>query len=258
MEKENPGSEMMSKDQLDDLFGGTQGKPTSPLDTLTVYRAGKEDYFRRGDDKVQAVIGILLYSQRPTRVFWESDELSNKPPDCWSLDSIRPHPEASNIQADECGACPNDKFGTAHLGGGKACKTRASDFLLEVTGLPLPLPAITAASIPVVTLDPKMIVGAALVQYSIGTRNSAMNYQGFLRFLKERGSHMQAIIVRYGFDKARSRSNVEFDVVQIEPVARIRDEDLQTVAPYVRDLKGGLAVRILEMLSGPKPEAAAS
>lgn len=250
---EDPGSQLMSEAQLRELFEGTQGQPTSPLDTLTIFRQGKEDYFRRGEEKVEAVTGILMYSQRPTRVWWESEELSNKPPDCWSLDSIRPHPDAAKVQSDTCASCPNDKFGTAHIGRGKACKTRASDFVLEVASLPTLAP-ITKDSMPVVTLTPQMIVGPALVQYSIGNRDASMNYQGFLRFIKERGVYMQAVIARWEFDKATSKSNVDFDVVRIEPLAKIDTDSLRIVAPHVSNLKGGLAIRILEMLAGPKPE----
>jgi len=249
-EKKN---ELATPEQLADLFEGTMGRPTSILDTLTVYQSGKEDYFRRGDDKVENVVGVLLYSQRPMRTWWRSAEISNSPPECYSLDSIKPHADSQDPQADTCGECAWDKFGTASKGKGKACKTRAADFLLEVNALDLAIPQITKTSLPVVALDPKRIMGPALVRYGIGNREAADNYASIVRFAKERGTYIQGLLCRWGFVKGKSKSNVEYDVVIIEPLARLEDAVVQTViVPLVRTLKGGQALEVLTALAGTK------
>lgn len=242
--------ELASKDQLAELFGDTMGRPTSFLDTLTLYRSGKEDYFKRGDEKVADVHGILLYSQRPMRTFWSSAELSDKPPDCWSMDSVRPYAEAAQPQADKCSECPRDKFGTAKVGNGKACKTRAADFLLEVN-VNEGMPPLSKTSIPVFELTPARVMGPALVRYSIGNKESANNYAALMRFAKERATYVQGLVCRWGFDRAKSKSGVDFDVVTVTPLAKIPDDDvMKVVVPLVKALKDGQAKSLLESLAG--------
>jgi len=246
-------NELATPEQLAELFDGTMGRPTSMLDTLTVYRSGKEDYFRRGEDKVENVTGVLLYSQRPMRTWWSSEEISDKPPECYSLDGIKPHADSQTAQADACGDCPWDKFGTASKGRGKACKTRAADFILEVNALDLSLPQITKTSLPVIDLDPKRVMGPALIRYGIGNREAADNYASIVRFAKERGTYIQGLLCRWGFVKGKSKSNVEYDVVIIEPLARLADAVIQSaIVPLVRTLKGGQALQVLTALAGTK------
>lgn len=256
MHPDEKKSELMGPEQLDELFGGTMGRPTSMMDTLTVYRAGKEDYFRRGEEKVPSVTGVLLYSQRPMRTFWANSEISDSPPDCHSIDSIRPDSESDNVQADTCAACPHDKFGSAQKGKGKACKTRAADFILEVKATELALSPITPTSIGVVTLDPKIVMGPALVRYGIGNREASDNYASLIRFARERGLPVQALLCRWSFLKGKSKSGVAYDVVVVTPLARIRPEDLVVlIAPLVKALKEGQAREVLTSLSGTKDEA---
>ena len=241
--------------ELAELFGDTMGRPTSSLDTLTVYRAGKEDYFRRGDDKVPSVTGVLLYSQRPMRTFWESSEISDSPPDCHSIDSIRPSPESAKVQADTCASCPHDKFGSAAVGKGKACKTRAADFVLEVKSDGLLLAPITPTTWTVIPLTPEMVMGPALVRYGIGNREASDNYAALTRFAKDRGTPVQGLLCRWSFVKGKSKSNVEYDVVTVTPLAKVSPDTLMTlIVPLVRDLKNGGAASVLTALSGKKDE----
>lgn len=249
-------AELATPEQLGELFSDTMGKPTSLMDTLTIYRAGKEDYFKRGDEKVASVLGVLLYSQRPMRTWWPSDEISDSPPSCWSLDSIAPHPDSNEAQADKCEQCPHDKFGSALKGRGKACKTRAADFVLEVApGAVANLPILTPSTIPVVKLTPALVVGTALVRYGIGNREAANSYANLMRFAKERATYVQGLICRWGFVRGTNKSNVEYDVVEFEPVAKIDDDSIQKlVVPMVRSLKGGQAISVLTALAGQRED----
>lgn len=256
---EEKNSELASADQLADLFEGTTGRPTSLMDTLTVYRAGKEDYFRRGDEKVPWVHGVLLYSQRPMRTWWSSDEISDKPPECFSLDGIKPSAESADVQADSCAECPWDKFATASKGRGKACKTRAADFVLEVNAFAVgTIPNVTPTSLPVVALDKKSIMGPAIIRYGIGNREAADNYAAIMRFAKERGTYVQGLLCRWAFTKGTSKGGIDYDVVVIEALARIDDATIQAaVVPLVRTLKKGQALEVLTALSGQKDDGEA-
>lgn len=243
-------NELMGPDQMQELLSGTMGSPTSMLDTLSVFRAGKDDYFKRGDDKVDAVFGVLLFSQRPTRSWWQSRDLTGDAPDCWSLDGVHPHVTSKMVQADRCAGCKQDQFGTAAIGRGKACKTRAADFVLQVRE-PEGLAGITKTAIPVVRLEEKAVLGEALIQYGIGNKDSSESWQRLIRFAKERETPPQALICRWGFKKSVSKSNVEFASVEVVPVAKISADDFgRLIIPKVKDLKDGSAMNILLALSG--------
>lgn len=249
-------AKLATPEQVADLFSDTMGKPTSMLDNLTVYRAGKEDYFRRGDEKVQSVLGVILFSQRPMRTWWRSDEISDKPPECYSLDGVKPDADSDDVQADTCAACPWDKFGSASKGRGKACKTRAADFVLELSQQNFPQVAgITPSSIAKVDLVPKMVVGPALIRYGIGNREAADNYAHLIRFARERGTYPQGLVCRWVFNKGQSKSGIKYDVVCIEPVCAVSEQSIkEVIVPLVRPLKAGQAIEVLKMLSGGKED----
>lgn len=247
-------AEIVTPEQVEALFSDTMGRPTSMLDNLTVYRAGKEDYFRRGEEKVASVLGVILFSQRPLRTWWPSSEISDKPPECYSLDGIRPDPESDKVQADACAECPWDKFGTADKGKGKSCKTRAADFVLEMSEAKLgAVPAITRSAIHKIELTQQMVVGPALIRYGIGNREAAENYQHLMRFARERGTYPQGLVCRWVFSKGESKSGIKYDVVRIEPVCAIDDGSImKVIAPLVKTLKSGQAVEVLKALAGGK------
>lgn len=247
---------LMTPEQVESLFSDTMGKPTSMLDNLTVYRAGKEDYFRRGEEKVPSVLGVILFSQRPMRTWWASAEISDKPPECYSIDGIKPDADSDNVQADTCAECPWDKFGTAEKGRGKACKTRAADFVLELSEAKLgTVPGITRNSIHQIELSPQMIVGPALVRYGIGNREAAENYQHLMRFARERGTYPQGLVCRWSFSKGESKGGVKYDVVKMEPVCSISQDSIRKViVPLVLPLKKGQAIEVLKALAGGKED----
>lgn len=249
-------SAIMTPEQVESLFSDTMGKPTSMLDNLTVYRAGKEDYFRRGEEKVPGVLGVILFSQRPMRTWWSSDEISDKPPECYSLDGMKPDPDSDNVQADACSDCPWDKFGSASKGKGKACKTRAADFVLELSEAKLgTVPGITRSSIHQIELSPQMIVGPALIRYGIGNREAAENYQHLMRFARERGTYPQGLVCRWSFSKGESKSGVKYDVVKMDPVCSISQDSItKVIVPMVLALKKGQALEVLKALAGGKDD----
>lgn len=247
---------LASSDQLKDLLSGTMGRASSPLDALTVYRSGKEDYFKVGDDrKVDSVIGILLYSQRPIRTWWSSSEITNSPPVCWSADGVKPYEGVEEPQSEQCAGCPHDKFGTAAQGKGKACKTRAADFIMELMLDTTAIRPPTGKSIEVVTVKTDDIVGPALVRYAISNKLSPASWQALQRFAREHDTFPQGLVVRWRFESTMSKNNVKFDAVVVEPIAKLSPQTIEEhVIPMVRSLKAGGAQQVIEMLAGSPGE----
>ena len=57
------GGEIISSEAMDEMFEGTTGQAASPLDALSLYNQGKEDYWAFGEDeKKGAVNGIFLHA----------------------------------------------------------------------------------------------------------------------------------------------------------------------------------------------------
>jgi hypothetical protein len=78
-------------------------------------------------------------------------------PACYALDSLYPHPEASEPQADDCASCQWNKWGTA-VGAngkpsrGKACREGAR-IIVAPAGVPLKTASMHTAKIPVTSLS---------------------------------------------------------------------------------------------------------
>lgn len=241
-----------TEEQLASLLDDTTGRAVTPLDGLLVYRQGKEDYFKRGEDRVGSVTGIFLLSRRPTRAFWEKEELSGEAPSCYSFDGLVPAPQIDQPQSEECKGCRWDEMGSGK-GGAKKCKTKAADFMLVV---PDNYERDTANNL--AWVDPKKIVGPGVILYSIGNRGSARGYQAWLTDLKEKGLRPQGVLTRWSFGLDRSKSNVDYNFVAMETVMPLPDPTHDPalwsfIVEQVQGLKGGNADQILSMLTG-QPE----
>ena len=245
--------------EMGELLDGTTGGSTGDLDALTIYRQGKENYFKNGEEKVADVTGIFLYSMRPARAFWPIDsEMDGSSPCCWSLEGEAPHGSSDDPQAQSCRDCPWDKLGTAKVGRGKACKTKANDFIIQ-TGVVEVSQDQKVGPLPVVFVDPRLVVGPALVNYSIGNNVSPKAFRAFVRSAKELGRPPQGVLAKWTWEMARSKSNVEYSACSIEVLGVLPDhtedpELWQMILKEVRNLKGGVAEQILVALSGSSSE----
>jgi len=73
---------------------------------------------------------IILRAKRAFSKVWylEAYNPNNeevKAPDCFSLDALRPDPQASSPQCETCAACPNNAFGSGKDQNGNASKGKA-------------------------------------------------------------------------------------------------------------------------------------
>ena len=73
-------------------------------------------------------------------------------PDCYALDSGEPHQDAKDPQSDSCGDCPNNKWGSARTGKGKACREGARVIVVPAN-VPLKTAPMYTAKIPVTSLN---------------------------------------------------------------------------------------------------------
>lgn len=69
--------------------------------------------------RVLAVISERAYYSKP----FDADAV--QVPDCYSLNDTMPHDDAASPQADHCGDCPHNKWGSAKQGKGKSCRESA-------------------------------------------------------------------------------------------------------------------------------------
>ena len=238
-----------------DILGDTTGAPTSDLDGLSIYRQGKGDEFKCGDDKVKQVTGIFLYSQRPMRAFWPIDsEMDGSAPCCWSLNSEAPAEGSEDRQNDSCSTCQWNELGSAKVGRGKACKTKASDFIIQVG--PFETSPDKIGSLNKVYVTPQNVVGPALMNYSISNAVAPDSFRSFVKGARELGRPVQGVLAKWTLEEHRTKkSNVEYSACEIEIIGVLPDhkEDPElwgTILKEVRQLKEGQAVNLLTRLAG--------
>lgn len=249
------GGELMNPNDAEamrELLGGTTGQSSSPLEQLAIFNQGKEDYFSFGDDeKCESVLGIFLYSARPMRAFWPLDsQMDGSAPTCFSVDGQTPSELVHNPESPSCADCVYDKLGTAKVGKGKACKTKAADFIIQV---PDSIEIVDG----IAQIDPSRILGPGLLRYSIANREGPAEFVRYLKSAKEIGSvpFPQAVLGKWSFQRTQSKSGVKFFAIKMEAVAALpspQDDPAlwAVIMKETKALKQGQANEILAILSG--------
>lgn len=240
---------------IDAALAGTLGGPSSLLDTLRIYRGSKDDYFETKDESRHPTVrGIFLLSLRPSRAWWETRGITGDAPTCWSLDGVKPHQRSMKAQSpDGCGKCPHDAFGTADQGGGKACKTRAQDFIIEVRK------DVEIVEGNVLLDAERDLVGPALLSYSTGNRESTDGWNNFLRSCRERGQRPHGVLAEWGFRRAVSKSDVKFFACEPKVIAILQPPEgnptlWRRIVDSVTNLKSGGAEGVMVALAGKRDD----
>lgn len=89
------------------------------------------------DNKMQVIIVDHVYEN----AFYEGDYDADNPspPSCYAFgrteEELKPHEKASDPVHDQCTGCPNNAFGSAEKGKGKACKNIRRLALISADGL---------------------------------------------------------------------------------------------------------------------------
>ncbi len=80
-----------------------------------------------GEETTQRIEGVVVFA-RDTRVYYQSKDAGNVPPDCSSMDGIT----GTGKPGGECAGCSLAKWDSAHDGGGgQACKQVKHLFMLR-------------------------------------------------------------------------------------------------------------------------------
>jgi len=132
------------------------------------------------------------------RGFTEGDM---NPPDCWSLDSVRPDPSVPNKVSPVCGTCPMNAFGSRMTDAGKAAKACSDARRIAVM-------------MPHQVNDPQPMVLMLRVPQS-----SLKNLKAYSQLLERHGMEPGGVITRLAFDYQEAFPKLLFNFVAPLPEA---------------------------------------
>jgi hypothetical protein len=122
------------------------------------------------------------------------------PPDCWSLDSVRPDPSVAFKVNPTCANCPKNAFGSAPSRdpgsgkrGGKACQDYRRVAVL--------MPAFLGRDVPPTVFLLKV------------PQTSLKNMKGYVTLLERQGWEPAACVTRLSFDNLEAYPKLKFDFV---------------------------------------------
>ena len=165
------------------------------------------------EQKVETFEGVIL-DQHPANAWWEpsEEEIGDKVrvPNCFSQDGISPMEGSDMPQADKCNGCPQNEYGTAEKGEGKACKNMKRFMVLQEGSLfPRRL-----------TIPPSSLKSADL----------------YMTSLVDRGLPYRCVVTEFKLLE-HSKGEVEYSEIMFEKVNVLEADDLVTVAGIVRQYK---------------------
>lgn len=113
-----------------------------------------------------------------TRVnaYWKedmSDAGAGNPPDCFSMNGVKPDASGNDVQSSDCHACPANQFGSADRGEGrgKACKNMKRIHLLTEEGSVLPYRlSVPPSSLKAVDMYVSILSGQNIPYQTVETR----------------------------------------------------------------------------------------
>jgi hypothetical protein len=153
------------------------------------------------------------------------------PPDCWSLDSVRPDPSVVNKVNPTCQDCPMNAFGSRITPDGKAAKACSDARRIAVT-LPHHL----------VEEDPASLLLRV-------PQSSLKNLKSYVELLARNGYEPGGCVSRLSFDMAAA-----FPKLQFEFVGPLTDEEFDTVIDLAGSQKIDAMLRAPDFENAPSPE----
>jgi len=160
------------------------------------------------DEVVKTFEGIIVHSQIQ-RTYWKepfSGKGKGGPPDCFSNDATY----GTGTPGGKCGDCPNDKFGTAHNGKGKACATKRIMFILQQDSL---LPSVIRAP--------------------VGSLKNSREYLG--KLASERQA-MFTVVTEFGLEKVSNKDGIEYSAITMKKTKSLTDEEVEIIKKYREDI----------------------
>ena len=169
-------------------------------------------------------LDVILVNSSPvlSKAYYERgfDDGEMAPPDCWSLDGIKPDPSVVNKQNPTCVNCPKNIFGSAvsqdgNKRGGKACADSKRVAVMMPSHLGQPEPLIFLLKVPATSLK---------------------NIKGYADLLDRQGWDTFSCITRLQFDYNQAYPKLVFNFVD-----SLNDQEYDEVvrhaeSPYVASM----------------------
>ena len=160
-----------------------------------------------GEQAVAELRGVIL-DTKSRRAYWKAayGSTAGASPDCQSNDCVT----GTGTPGGACISCPWNQFGTASMGGGKACREKRVLFFLP-----------EGAFVPsVIELPP----------------SSIKPWQDFKLALMARGSNPSRVITSISLEKV-SKGGKTYVSVSFKPAGKLGEADMQAISAYRAALK---------------------
>lgn len=225
----------------DDLSEGVQ--PSFAVVTFRgkVWRVrykGDDIIIKGGDgEPVSSIVAVIVKaSPAISKIFYIKSyaDGDDHPPDCYSLDGVRPEPNVPNKQCDTCAACPNNVWGSRVTDTGAKAKACSDNRRLAVVPYP--------------DVRNEAFGGPMLL------RVPPTSLQELVRFadqLKQAQVPYQAIVVKISFDFELAYPRLVFT-----PVRALNVNEANTIAEYIKSEQ--LHRMLMEPVQGDETNPAAN
>ena len=151
-------------------------------------------------EKEKTISGVILDISR-ANAYWEvsfDTTGGGTPPDCASLDGVKPDPFSGQIQSQTCASCPKNQFGSDG-GRGKACKNlKRLHILMDGDLLPSRL------TIPPSNLKP---------------------IDMYVTILTGKGTPYQLVVTEMSLKKVQNKDGIAYSELVLRSLSKIEDRD---------------------------------
>lgn len=156
-------------------------------------------------DSVKELSGVII-DHHPINAYWEKEYSGEKnPPDCSSLDGVTAE------SGRKCASCPNNQYGTALKGKGKACKNMHRVYLVR-EGEIFPL----LIAVPPTSLE---------------------NFKQYARRLTAKMRKSSSVLTKLTLAKAKNDGGIEFSKIEFRRVGDLDKESAKKMGDFAKTMK---------------------
>lgn len=198
----------------DDLSGGVQssfGVISFRGSKWRVKYQGNETLITNNDGDAVGSLKLVLLNALPklSKIYYKGSyqEGDDSPPDCFSVDGVKPDPSSPKKQSETCAECPHNVWGSRITPAGK--KTKACQDSRRV------------AVVPEGDLENEQFGGPVLLRVPAASLANLAEYSNALR---QKGWPYFAVVTKVGFDPDAAYPKLTF-----RPERPLSDDEAETV-----------------------------
>lgn len=198
----------------DDLSGGVQssfGVISFRGSKWRVKYQGNETLITNNDGDAVGSLKLVLLNALPklSKIYYKGSyqEGDDSPPDCFSVDGVKPDPSSPKRQSETCAGCPHNVWGSRITPAGK--KTKACQDSRRV------------AVVPEGDLENEQFGGPVLLRVPAASLANLAEYSNALR---QKGWPYFAVVTKVGFDPDAAYPKLTF-----RPERPLTDDEAETV-----------------------------